>query len=39
MVQRVGRVQSLRAQRVVAENLKPIVEQMVAKDTHVDCQI
>jgi len=35
VLQRGGRVQSLHVQRVTAENLKPIVEQMVAEDAHV----
>ena len=35
VLQRGGRVQSQHVQRVTAENLKPIVEQMVAEDAHV----
>jgi transposase-like protein len=35
VLQRGGRVQSRHVQRVTAENLKPIVEQMVAEDAHV----
>jgi transposase-like protein len=35
VLQRGGRVQSMHVQRVTAENLKPIVEQMVAEDAHV----
>jgi hypothetical protein len=35
VLQRGGRVQSQYVQRVTAENLKPIVEQMVAEDAHV----
>jgi transposase-like protein len=35
VLQRDGRVQSRHIQRVTAENLKPIVEQMVAEDAHV----
>ena len=35
VLQRNGRVQSRHVKRVTAENLKPIVEQMVAEDAHV----
>ena len=35
VLQRGGRVQSMHVQRVTAENLKPIVEKMVAEDAHV----
>src|SRR5438477_3426619 len=35
VLQRGGRVQSKHVQRVTAENLKPIIEQMVAEDAHV----
>jgi len=35
VLQRGGRVQSKHVQRVTAENLRPIVEQMVAEDAHV----
>jgi transposase-like protein len=35
VLQRGGRVQSRHVQRVTAENLKPIVHQMVAEDAHV----
>src|SRR5579863_5973706 len=35
VLQRGGRVQSTHVQRVTAENLRPIVEQMVAEDAHV----
>src|SRR6266700_687379 len=35
VLQRGGRVQSRHMQRVTAENLKPIVDQMVAEDAHV----
>jgi transposase-like protein len=35
VLQRGGRVQSMHVQRVTAENLKPIVEAMVAPDAHV----
>ena len=35
VLQRGGRVQSQHVQRVTAENLRPIVEQMVAEDAHV----
>lgn len=35
VLQRGGRVQSQHVQRVTADNLKPIVEQMVAEDAHV----
>jgi transposase-like protein len=35
VLQRGGRVQSMHVQRVTAENLKPIVEQMVSEDAHV----
>ena len=35
VLQRGGRVQSRHVQRVTAENLKPMVEQMVAEDAHV----
>jgi transposase-like protein len=35
VLQRNGRVQSRHIQRVTAENLKPIVEQMVSEDAHV----
>lgn len=35
VLQRGGRVQSTHVQRVTAENLKPIVEQMVADDAHI----
>jgi transposase-like protein len=35
VLQRGGRVQSHHVQRVTAENLKPIIEQMVAEDAHV----
>jgi transposase-like protein len=35
VLQRGGRVQSQHVQRVTAENLKPIVEQMIAEDAHV----
>lgn len=35
VLQRGGRVQSQHVQRVTSENLRPIVEQMVAEDAHV----
>ncbi len=35
VLQRGGRVQSRHVQRVTAENLRPIVEQMVADDAHI----
>jgi transposase-like protein len=35
VLQRGGRVQSQHVQRVTAENLRPIVDQMVAEDAHV----
>jgi transposase-like protein len=35
VLQRGGRVQSMHVQRVTAENLRPIVDQMVADDAHV----
>src|SRR5260370_16209874 len=35
VLQRGGRVQSRHVERVTAQNLKPIVEQMVAEDAHV----
>jgi transposase-like protein len=35
VLQRGGRVQSQHVKRVTAENLKPIIEQMVAEDAHV----
>ena len=35
VLQRGGRVQSQHVERVIAENLKPIVQQMVAEDAHV----
>jgi transposase-like protein len=35
ILQRGGRVQSCHVQRVTAENLKPMVEQMVAEDAHI----
>jgi transposase-like protein len=35
VLQRGGRVQSQHVQKVTAENLRPIVEQMVAEDAHV----
>jgi transposase-like protein len=35
VLQRGGRVRSQHVQRVTAENLKPIVEQMIAEDAHV----
>jgi transposase-like protein len=35
VLQRGGRVQSKHVQRVTAENLKPIVQQMIAEDCHV----
>ena len=35
VLQRGGRVQSQHAEKVTAENLRPIVEQMVAEDAHV----
>ena len=35
VLQRGGRVQSMHVQRVTAENLKPIVEQMISEDAHV----
>src|ERR1035441_1205409 len=35
VLQRGGRVQSMHVPRVTAENLKPIVEQMVSEDAHV----
>src|ERR1035441_7212647 len=35
ILQRGGRVQSKHVQRVTAENLKPIIEQMVSADAHV----
>jgi transposase-like protein len=35
VLQRGGRVQSMHVQRVTAENLRPIVNQMVAEDAHV----
>lgn len=35
VLQRGGRVQSRHVERVTAQNLKPVVEQMVAEDAHV----
>ena len=35
VLQRGGRVQSMHVSRVTAENLKPIVERMVAEDAHI----
>jgi transposase-like protein len=35
VLQRGGRVQSMHVQKVTAENLRPIVDQMVAEDAHV----
>jgi transposase-like protein len=35
VLQRGGRVQSRHVERVTAQNLKPIIEQMVAEDAHV----
>jgi transposase-like protein len=35
VLQRGGRVQSMHVQKVTAENLRPIVDQMVADDAHV----
>jgi len=35
VLQRGGRVQSTHVQRVTAENLKPVVDQMIAEDAHV----
>jgi transposase-like protein len=35
VLQRGGRVQSQHVQRVTTENLRPIIEQMVAEDAHV----
>ena len=35
VLQRGGRVQSRHVERVTAQNLKPIVEQMIAEDAHV----
>ncbi|HET9406796.1 MAG TPA: IS1595 family transposase [Candidatus Sulfotelmatobacter sp.] len=35
VLQRQGRVQSMHLQKVTAENLRPIVDQMVAEDAHV----
>jgi transposase-like protein len=35
VLQRGGRVQSRHVQRVTAQNLKPIIEEMVAEDAHV----
>lgn len=35
VLQRGGRVQSQHVQRVTSENLRPIVEQMVAEDAHI----
>ncbi len=35
VLQRNGRVQSRHVERVTAENLRPIVEQMVAEDAHI----
>lgn len=35
VLQRGGRVQSRHVERVTAQNLKPIVEQMVAEDAHI----
>jgi transposase-like protein len=35
VLQRGGRVQSMHVPRVTAENLKPIVEQMISEDAHV----
>ncbi len=35
VLQRGGRVQSMHVQKVTAENLRPIVEQMVAENAHV----
>lgn len=35
VLQREGRVQSMHLQKVTAENLRPVIEQMVAEDAHV----
>ncbi len=35
VLQRGGRVQSMHVQRVTAENLRPIVDQMTAEDAHI----
>jgi len=35
VLQRGGKVQSMHVQRVTAENLKPVIEQMVSEDAHV----
>ena len=35
VLQRGGRVQSRHVERVTAENLKPVIHQMVAEDAHV----
>jgi transposase-like protein len=35
VLQREGRVQSMHMQKVTAENLRPVIEQMVAEDAHV----
>lgn len=35
VLQREGRVQSMHLQKVTAENLRPVIEQMVADDAHV----
>ena len=35
VLQREGRVQSMHLQKVTAENLRPVIEQMVADDAHI----
>lgn len=35
VLQREGRVQSMHLQKVTAENLRPVIEQMVANDAHI----
>jgi len=35
VLQREGRVQSMHLQKVTAENLRPVIEQMVAEDAHI----
>ncbi len=35
VLQREGRVQSMHLQKVTAENLRPVIEQMVAPDAHI----
>jgi transposase-like protein len=39
VLQREGRVQSMHVQKVTAENLRPVIDQMVANDAHImtDC--